>query len=234
MNNKKIHIIAAHTDDEVLGAGGTASELIKKGYEIYITILGKPIEGKYNLKKTKKEIEEIKKKTKIVEESIKKVKKIIGIKKISVHNLPNCQYDSIKQLQITQLIEKDMREFDASIILTHHPGDSNTDHGMVFKSAVIATRSLPNSKISKVLLFEIPSSTTYNRTDNQFKPDTYIEISEKSLNKKIQAMEAYSTESAKYPHPRSKEALKALAMLRGSEAGIKYAEAFQTLWRKGL
>ncbi len=231
---KRIHIIAAHTDDEVLGAGATAAELNKKGYETYITILGRPIVGKYNLQKTEKEIKEIEKKTKIVNQSVKKVGKILGAKKISVHNLPNCQYDSVKQLQITQLIEKDMREFKPHIVITHHPSDSNTDHGAVFKSAVIATRSLPNCKISKVLLFEIPSSTTYSRTGNQFKPDTYIQISKESLNKKTKAMEAYTTEKAKYPHPRSAEALKALAMLRGSEIGFEYAEAFQTLWRKGL
>jgi LmbE family N-acetylglucosaminyl deacetylase len=127
-----------------------------------------------------------------------------------------------------------MKEYRPNIVLTHFPYDSNTDHGIVHKSVVIATRSLPNCEISGVLLFEIPSSTTYARLNNTFRPDTYIKLSKDSLDKKIKAMEAYVTERAEYPHPRSRGALKALAMLRGTEIGYNYAEAFQTLWRKGL
>jgi len=41
--NKKILIIAAHPDDEVLGCFGTVARLIKEGYEAYTLILG---EGK--------------------------------------------------------------------------------------------------------------------------------------------------------------------------------------------
>ena len=41
--NKKILIVAAHPDDEVLGCFGTVARLIKEGYEAYTLILG---EGK--------------------------------------------------------------------------------------------------------------------------------------------------------------------------------------------
>ena len=232
--NKKVHIIAAHTDDEVLGVGATVSELTKKGYEFFVTILGYPIEGKYNLEKNSRDLEEIKEKRNLVKENVSSVAKILGIKDFKLHDFPNCQYDTLPQLKITQTIEKDMKEFNPSIVITHYEGDSNTDHKAVYRSAVIATRSLPNSPISKVLLAEVPSSTTYAREGMIFKPDTYIPISIDSLENKISAMEAYETEKTIYPHPRSPEALKALAMFRGSEIGVSYAEAFKTLWRKGI
>lgn len=41
--SKKILIVAAHPDDEVLGCFGTVSRFIKEGYEAYTLILG---EGK--------------------------------------------------------------------------------------------------------------------------------------------------------------------------------------------
>jgi hypothetical protein len=39
-------------------------------------------------------------------------------------------------------------------------------------------------------------------------------------------MEAYKSELRGFPHPRSVEALEALAIKRGSEIGVKYAESF--------
>lgn len=35
-----------------------------------------------------------------------------------------------------------------------------------------------------------------------------------------------------YPHPRSKESLKGLAAYRGSQAGMRYAEAFESVFRR--
>ncbi|MFH1421626.1 MAG: hypothetical protein ABIH42_02790 [Planctomycetota bacterium] len=39
-------------------------------------------------------------------------------------------------------------------------------------------------------------------------------------------METYKGESRPDPHPRSREVLKALAKVRGSESGFYYAESF--------
>jgi len=49
------------------------------------------------------------------------------------------------------------------------------------------------------------------------------------IEKKINAMASYDNESRQFPHPRAPEALKALAMKRGVEVGVKAAEAFMLL-----
>ena len=48
--NKKLLIVAAHPDDEVLGCFGTVAKLIKQGYEAYTLILsgGKTSRGVIN------------------------------------------------------------------------------------------------------------------------------------------------------------------------------------------
>ena len=61
-----------------------------------------------------------------------------------------------------------------------------------------------------------------------FCPSEYNDIG-KFINKKIKAMEIYSDELKKYPHPRSKEGIRILAQYRGLEVGYKYAEAFQVI-----
>ena len=46
---------------------------------------------------------------------------------------------------------------------------------------------------------------------------------------KLHALKVYKSEIRKFPFPRSIETVKALAQLRGSEIGVKYAEAFEVL-----
>ncbi len=49
------------------------------------------------------------------------------------------------------------------------------------------------------------------------------------LNEKIRAMEIYASELGLFPFPRSHEAIRALATVRGATAGFKAAEAFELL-----
>lgn len=80
---------------------------------------------------------------------------------------------------------------------------------------------------------EVPSSTewTLDSSENRFLPNTFVEIGEEGVVKKIEALSAYAGVMRPYPHPRSEEALKGLAAYRGSQAGVNYAEAFETVFR---
>jgi hypothetical protein len=50
-----------------------------------------------------------------------------------------------------------------------------------------------------------------------------------TLEAKIKGMQCYESERTEHPHPRSPEALRALASYRGSNAGLDKAEAFMLL-----
>jgi hypothetical protein len=52
---------------------------------------------------------------------------------------------------------------------------------------------------------------------------------ERFLERKIQAMACYESESRPFPHPRSPEALRAIAARWGSVAGLNAAEAFELI-----
>ena len=52
MINKKIMVIAAHPDDEILGCGGTIKKFILKGYKVRTLIMTRGISSRY-LKSTK-------------------------------------------------------------------------------------------------------------------------------------------------------------------------------------
>jgi hypothetical protein len=63
-------------------------------------------------------------------------------------------------------------------------------------------------------------------------PNTYIEIGEEGLNMKLKALRQYRGVMRDYPHPRSEEVIKGIAAYRGSQAGLKYAEAFESVFRR--
>jgi LmbE family N-acetylglucosaminyl deacetylase len=48
-----------------------------------------------------------------------------------------------------------------------------------------------------------------------------------TLEKKIAAMQVYESETRAFPHPRSPEALRAIALRWGSVVGVQAAEAFE-------
>jgi len=64
----------------------------------------------------------------------------------------------------------------------------------------------------------VPSSS------NAFIPNSFVDITA-TLDLKLVAMKSYRGEIREYPHPRSSEALTALARYRGAQAGVLAAEA---------
>ena len=85
-------------------------------------------------------------------------------------------------------------------------------------------------KKTKIFQFETPSSTEITeKKEDSFNPDYFVDI-ENFFESKIEILNKfYSKEMRKYPHPRSKEYLKSLAVLRGSMSGLKLAEGFKTV-----
>ena len=63
---------------------------------------------------------------------------------------------------------------------------------------------------------------------DSFIPNTFVDIS-KYIKKKIQIMKVYKSEIKRHPFPRSLKSIKALASLRGSTSGCKFAESFMLL-----
>ena len=219
---KKILVIAAHPDDEILGCGATLLYYQKLGYSIKVIFLS---DGKSsrNLKKNEK-----KKLIKLRSDQAKKVSKISKFLKPKFINYPDNQLDTIPILKIVQKIEKEIIRFKPSIIFTHYENDLNVDHQIAFKSVLTATRPKSKSFVRKIYCFEIPSNTDFSFKKNKnkiFVPNFYVNI-EKYLKKKLELLRIYSGEMKRWPHQRSIKGIKVISNYRGSQIGVKNAEAF--------
>ena len=70
--------------------------------------------------------------------------------------------------------------------------------------------------------------TDFSTYNNGFVPNYYVDISD-FLDKKIKIAKTYQGELRNCPFPRSAENIEALATIRGSQAGCRYAESFLVL-----
>lgn len=212
----KILIIAPHPDDEVLGCGGTVAKHAKNGDEVYLCIVTKAYTPEWSeefIKNRPKEIE--------------KANKILGIKKTYFLDFPTVKLDTIPQKELNDAISKIVNEVNLDIFYIPHKGDLNKDHRLVFEASLVATR-LANPKVKRILSYETLSETEWGQPIEPFIPNVYVDISE-TFEKKIEAVKAYESELKQYPHPRSLEIVEALAKKRGSEVGVKFAEAFMLI-----
>jgi len=228
LKNKKILLVVAHPDDEILGAGATMHKLIKNyNCKVSLIILGEGITSR----STKRDPDLWEQELNIHKKNISAAMKIIGIEDIKTYNLPDNRFDSIDMLDIVKIIEKDKKAIRPQVIFTHHENDLNIDHQIVFKAVLTACRPLSKETVKTIFSFEVPSSTEWQSplSGTPFIPNVYIEVNKSNLRAKQKAMSSYRFEFRKYPHPRSTEALEILAQFRGITIGTKYAEGFQLI-----
>lgn len=222
-------IVVAHPDDEALGAGATIYKLAKEGHSVNVCILS----GEVNARNNRPSIDELHK-------DVNSSMNILGVNRIIKGNFPNIEFNTVPHLKLVQFIEKAIIDTDADIVITHHPADLNNDHlhtSLACQAAVRFFQRRNDIKPLKELLFmEVLSATEWglNKSLNQFNPNTFIEVEEEGINKKIEALAQYRGVMRDYPHPRSYEALKGLAAYRGGQAGMIYAEAFESVFRRGF
>ncbi len=219
-------VVVAHPDDEVLGAGATIYKLTKEGHTVNLCILsGEADARKHHPGKTE------------LEDDLYKSSSILGISKIVKGDFPNIKFNHVPHLDMVQFIEKAIMETGAEILITHHPSDVNNDHLHVALACQAAARLFQRRgdivPLKELLFMEILSATEWsmNKAMNQFSPNTFFEVGEEGVNKKIEALSYYRGVMRDYPHPRSTEAIKGLAAYRGCQAGVQYAEAFECVFR---
>ena len=223
--NKKILVVVAHPDDELLGLGATMYKLINiYNCKIRVVILGEGITSRSDFRDTKKWRQELK----IHKDNIQQASKSIGYDSVGIYDFPDNRFDTVPLLDIIKVIEKEKNKYRPDIIFTHHGGDLNIDHQLTFQAVVTSTRPMINEIVKAIITFETPSGTEWKSSSDpkHFIPNLFIEIDEDGLQAKINGMESYSFEKRTYPHPRSPESLRILAQQRGMTVGKSFAEAF--------
>jgi LmbE family N-acetylglucosaminyl deacetylase len=225
LKNKKIMVVVAHPDDELLGLGASMHKLIKEqDVNTHLVILGEGITSRADKRDTalwEKELATHK-------ANIKKAQNKIGYHSVSIYGFPDNRFDTVALLDIIKIIEKEKQTFQPDIIFTHHGGDLNIDHQRTFEAVITSCRPMEEERVKTIICFETPSGTEWQASTDprRFIPNFFITVSNEDVMAKVGAMECYEFERRKYPHPRSAEALKIRAQYWGMTIGHEYAEPF--------
>lgn len=225
LRNKRIMLVVAHPDDELLGLGATMHRLISDfNIQTHVVILGEGITSRSDIRDTSLWENELT----VHRENIKKAQSAIGYHSVSINDFPDNRFDTVALLDIIKVIEKEKAIFQPEVIFTHHGGDLNVDHQRTFEAVITTCRPMVDEKVKTIITFETPSGTEWRSSTDprHFIPNLFFGVAEKNIEAKINGMESYEFEKRGYPHPRSSEALRIRAKYWGLSVGCEFAEAF--------
>lgn len=223
MEKKKILVVAAHPDDEILGCAGTVARLVSQGAEVTTVILGEGKTSRDRVRNRDEHSDDIKE----LRDEIIQANQLVGVNDVIVRDLPDNRFDQLDLLDVVKEVEDIKRDIQPNIIFTHYEHDTNIDHQVTYRAVLTATRPMVNETVKEIYSFEVMSSTEW-RYPLTFSPNYFVDISD-TIDDKIKAMDAYQSELCEYPHPRSLEGIKLTAQTWGMKVGVKYAEAFQLI-----
>lgn len=215
----KVLVVAAHPDDEALGAGATLAKHVQAGDRVAVVFLADGEGSRGN-------VDHLTDRKKMAQNCAN----ALGIDSIHFLDFPDNKMDSVPLLDIVQKIENYIREVRPDTVYTHNPQDLNIDHQLTARAVITACRPIWPFAIARILAFETLSNTEWSSvyTGQSFTPDYFVDCTE-TWSKKVAGLQCYQPEMRDFPHARSYEAVDALGIYRGVQVGVKKAEAFKVL-----
>ena len=219
MKSKKILVIAPHPDDETLGAGGAIAKYADQGHEVHVLLVSGHLPPLYTREAFEKTVLEF-----------HNAGKILGIHDSKFLEIPATMVKDTPTHILNSLIAQSVEDIKPDIVLCPYP-DRHIDHRVVFDAAMVATRPVGVGKnIEIVAAYETLSETHWNapHIEPNFTPNWVIDIS-KHFETKLNALKCFESQIGEFPNSRSIEAIKALSIFRGTQAGFGYGEAFHII-----
>ena len=195
----RILIISAHPDDIELAMGGVLSRLKREDNDIRVHVFSSSITIQGN--------------ERIKDEVTASIRGIYGLD-LSLHDFPTMHFHEHYQA-IRDRIYDLKRKFSPNMVLTKSPNALHPDHRIIGEAvesifldttiyAMEGVRDFHNQHINKWWAF-----------------------GEEDLNTKLRALECYKSQASR--HYFDREMIKAMAVFRGGQVGIPFAEGFEVI-----
>jgi LmbE family N-acetylglucosaminyl deacetylase len=210
--------IVAHPDDETLGCGGTLLRHAQRGDRVSWLIATVCHEPQWSAPLIERKAQEV-----------QAVAEAYGVRHLYKLGLPNAQLDTVPFGKLMDGIAGAVAEVRPEVVYVVHAGDVHTDHQLVHSATLCVLKPFHMRRLGvrRILSWETLSSTDAAppRLERAFVPNVFHDVSEQ-IERKLQVMDLYQSEVQQGSMPRSVEALRALARVRGAAIDVPYAEAF--------
>lgn len=213
-------VVSPHPDDETLGCGGILLRHRAKGDITHWAIVtALTTEGGYTEDQIARRAGEI--------DAVRAHYRFSSVHELG---LLTARLDVYPIAELVQKLATVFTEVMPEVVYLPHGGDVHSDHSIVSHATIACTKWFRHSSVRRVLAYETLSETDFaiDPTALGFRPNVYVDISE-YLDEKISISKAYAEEIHPFPFPRSEQAIRALASVRGTAAGCAAAEAFMLL-----
>lgn len=217
--NDRVLVIAPHPDDETLGCAGTLLRRRKEGAQVaWLIVTSMSRRGGFAEDDIARRDDEI------VE-----VSRAYGFSDVFRLKLPTRQLDAMPMADLVGEFSSVFNSFQPGEVFLPYRMDVHTDHRVVFDAGAACTKWFRYPSVRRVLAYETLSETEFALDARSvFQPNVFVDISE-FLQRKVEIMAIYRSEVQDFPFPRSSDAIRALATLRGATSGFQAAEAFQLM-----
>jgi len=204
-NFRNVFVLAPHTDDGELGAGGTISKLVEEGANVY-----------YFAFSTAQESVPEGFPGDILKSEVIEATASLGIPRenVIIYGYEVRKLNYARQEILEELIKHRCEMF-PDLVLMPSLNDIHQDH------ATVAQEGLRAFKNSTILGYElIWNNLTFNTT-------SFVKLDKRHIEKKAKALTAYKSQSNR--DYMSEEFIFSLAKTRGVQIGAKYAESFEVI-----
>lgn len=221
MGTNRILVIAPHPDDETLGMGGTIAKRVARGDEVHIAIVTGHGPTPHPLWPPARWDR--------VRDEARRAAAVLGTEHLHFEELPAALVADQPAWQVNKVVGDLIARIEPEVLFVPFLFDLHKDHREIFHAASVAWRpsSAQGRGIRAVYCYEVQSETHWNAPylEAGFHPNTWVDISEQ-LETKLAAFACYESQRRPAPDARSVEALRALAVWRGSQQSMAAAEAF--------
>jgi len=216
---QSVLVVAPHPDDETLGCGGALLRHQAGGDALHWVIVTSMPSDAYSAALRERRAAEL-----------REVARLYGFASTRELGFPAAGLDAVPR---AELVDKMSAAFTAArpdVAYLPHPGDVHSDHRVAFEAAAACAKWFREPAPRRVLVYETLSETdaALDATAQPFRPNVFVDITA-HLERKLEILQRYSGEIGEFPFPRSVEAVRSLARVRGAASGCAAAEAFQLL-----
>jgi len=202
-NPSRILILAPHTDDGELGCGGTIAKLSANGNEVFYAafcLCSKTLSPAFA--------------SNTLELECKKATAVLGISpsRLILFNYEVRELPQFRQRILEELLHLN-KNINPEMVLLPAASDIHQDHQVIYQEGI---RAFKNTTFAG---YELPWNN-YSIHTNFF-----VRLSENELNKKIESLKAYPSQS--HRNYMKEDFIRSLAKVRGVQANTEYAEAFE-------